>query len=574
MYANYFRFRDIPFRQLSDPQHVYLSAGFLASETELQEAVKAEAGLILLTGHAGTGKTKLLSHLLARLDETRAVFYLPYSALLIEDFIGFVAAALDIHLPDGSDIFSALQQGLLERAEDGDRPILLVDDAHSLGCNVLENLIGLFQLGAGEQPLAQLVLAAHPEIEYTLERPELREMEENLTRMSRLQPLTRDDVEPYIEYALRVVGYESDPVFSPGAIEAIATHTRGIPQLINTLCGASFLVAYGRDENPVSANSVESAIEEVAGIAMVDTIERDAAEMDSIWFDEFESESEGRPLPGIVQAWLKRSRRWPIAAVGVGGSVALVAILVLFGTLPFDNNSANARQHDMNTALNERIGQLNSEVYKANGERDRLRVELAARVDERDALATQLAKLEVMHLAEMTIMGELPADQPAEVVATALPVKTVESQTAEDLLAELMSTAESEADAVTSVLAETVPQIEQVTYKVQAGDTLWKIANRHGMRVENLLAANNMGDANKLIIGQKLNIAPTTSVVAQVADSTKVADDKWYVVRAGDSLYGIGRKFENSVDELLRWNQLANADNLQVGQKLRLLPQE
>ena len=179
-----------------------------------------------------------------------------------------------------------------------------------------------------------------------------------------------------------------------------------------------------------------------------------------------------------------------------------------------------------------------------------------------------------MHLAEMTIMGELPADQPAEVVATALPVKTIESQTAEDLLAELMSTAESEADAVTSVLAETVPQIEQVTYKVQAGDTLWKIANRHGMRVENLLAANNMGDANKLIIGQKLNIAPTTSVVAQVADSTKVADDKWYVVRAGDSLYGIGRKFESSVDELLRWNQLANADNLQVGQKLRLLPQE
>ena len=73
MYANYFGFRDIPFRQLSDHQHVFLSPGFLAAETELQEAVQNHARLILLTGHAGTGKTKLLSHLQVRLDETRPV---------------------------------------------------------------------------------------------------------------------------------------------------------------------------------------------------------------------------------------------------------------------------------------------------------------------------------------------------------------------------------------------------------------------------------------------------------------------------------------------------------------------
>ena len=127
MYANYFGFRDIPFRQLSDPRYVYLSPGFLAAETELQEAIQKKARLILLTGHTGTGKTKLLTHLQLRLDETRAVYYLPYSALLIEDFIGFVAAALDIHLPDGSDIFRSVQEGLAELAEDGEKPILLID---------------------------------------------------------------------------------------------------------------------------------------------------------------------------------------------------------------------------------------------------------------------------------------------------------------------------------------------------------------------------------------------------------------------------------------------------------------
>ena len=509
MYASYFGFRDIPFRHLSDPRHVYLSAGFLAAETELREAVENRARLILLTGHVGTGKSKLLGHLQARLDETRPVFYLPYSALLIEDFIGFVAAALDIHLPDGSDLFSALQEGLRELSEDGDEAILLVDDAHSLGCDVLENLIGLFQLGPGEESLAQLVLAANPEIEYTLERPELRELEENLARMSRLRPLDREDVGPYIDHALGAAGYEGEPVFTPDAVHAIAGHTRGIPQLINTLCGASFLVAYGRDENPVSVKTVEAAIEEVAGIAMVDTIERDPIDLDTIWIEEFESEGESRQLPGIVQAWLKRSRRWPIAAVGVGGSVALVAILVLVGTIPFDNNSAKARQHDMANALNQRIVQLGSEVSRANGERDRLQVELAARVEERDELAKQLAHLEAIHLAEMTILGEAPANDPGEEEAG----PANEPGTAQDLLAELMRTAESEADAVTSVLVENVPHSQPTIYKVRPGDTVWKIATRHGLSVESLLAGNNMSDANKLIVGQKLTIgAPAVSV--------------------------------------------------------------
>ena len=573
MYANYFGFRDIPFRQLSDHRHVFMSPGFLAAETELQEAVRNQDRLILLTGHAGTGKTKLLSHLQLRLDETRAVFYLPYSALQIEDFIGFVAAALDIHLSDGSDIFSSLQVGLIELAEDGDKPVLLLDDAHSLGCDVLENLIGLFQLGVGEQPLAQLVLAAHPEIEYTLERPELRELEENLARMSRLHPLGHEDVEPYIDYALGIVGYDSEPVFAPEAIQAIATHTRGIPQLINTLCGASFLVAYGRDENPVSVKTVEAAIEEVAGIAMVDTIEREAADMDTIWLDDIEPPARSRPLPGIVQAWLKRSRRWPIAAVGVGGSVALVAILVLVGTVPFENNSANARQHDVTGALNQRISQLSSEVARANGERDRLRIELSARVSERDALAEQLAHLEALHLAEMTIMGETPEQKSTEEVASVTVAASQvgsDAETAEDLLAELMRTAESEADAVTSVLVESVPEVRQASYKVRPGDTLWKIATQHKMSVDALKALNEMSDANTLVVGRKLTVGGVfdTAESMQMASHNPV-DGEWYVVRAGDSLYGIGRKFESSVDELLRWNQLANAENLQVGQRLR-----
>ena len=258
----------------------------------------------------------------------------------------------------------------------------------------------------------------------------------------------------------------------------------------------------------------------------------------------------------------------------MGGSVAVIAIVVLIGTLPFDNSVATARQNDLTSALNQRIEQLSSDVTRANGERDRLRVELGARVDERDSLAEQLARLEVMHVAELALMSEPISPEPEGgfVALTVTGSAATEDETAEDLLAELMRSAESEADAVTSVLAQNTPQVKATVYKVQPGDTLWKIANRHHMSVEALLEANNMSDANKFIVGQKIVVGGQPVSITTQPVVSKLADGDWYVVRPGDSLYGIGRKFESSVDDLLRWNQLANADSLQVGQRLRLFP--
>ena len=124
-------------------------------------------------------------------------------------------------------------------------------------------------------------------------------------------------------------------------------------------------------------------------------------------------------------------------------------------------------------------------------------------------------------------------------------------------------------------LLETGPDGAPITYRVRPGDTLWKIATDHGMRVDALLAANAMNDATTLSIGQKLKVDAKSSnvsaVFAPIATKEHTGGD-WYVVRPGDSLYGIGRKFESSVDDLLRWNQLADVGSLQVGQKLRLVP--
>ena len=566
MYANYFGFRDIPFRQLSDSRHVYMSAEFESAREELLETLTEDARLVLLMGHAGTGKTKLLRHLHAYLEPSRPIFYLPFSPLQIETFIAQTAVELDIELDEHVDLFQAFQDGLRDRADDKHCPVLLVDDAHNLGCDVLENFIDLFQLAAGQEPLAQVVLAAHPEMEYTLQRPELKEFEENLARLSRLQPLATDDVGPYIMFALRSIGYEGESVFTLEAIRRVAAQTRGVPQLINTVCEAAFLVGYGQDCNPITPDIVDAAVEEVAGFAMGKPSEPDldGVDKDVDWL--IDDDTVERQLPGVIESWLARSRRWPIAAVGVGGTVALTAVIVLLVSVPFEDNAANARIRNQNTVLAERMETLRTEVQTAHHQRDNLQKQLNFHVEQRDLMAEELLEAQAASKA-----AELAAQSQSSVEESSVVVEEAPATTAEQLLAELMQNAESVADSIALKYADELSAVPGTrTHTVKPGDTLWNISERSKVSVEQLMTLNGLKPGDKIILGRQLEIATVITGVPLVVAESGATAPAWYTVKPGDSLYGIGRQFDNSVADLKRWNQLSDTHHLLIGQRLRI----
>ena len=94
------------------------------------------------------------------------------------------------------------------------------------------------------------------------------------------------------------------------------------------------------------------------------------------------------------------------------------------------------------------------------------------------------------------------------------------------------------------------------TYTVVSGDSLYKIANRFGVSVSDIMLANNLSNSN-LSIGQKLVIPSNTS-------------NNVYTVVSGDSLYKIAQRFNTSVQAIQRLNNL-NTTSLSIGQKL-LIP--
>lgn len=103
------------------------------------------------------------------------------------------------------------------------------------------------------------------------------------------------------------------------------------------------------------------------------------------------------------------------------------------------------------------------------------------------------------------------------------------------------------------------------TYIVRSGDSLYSIANRYGVTVNELKSANNL-TSNLLRIGQLLTI-PNVVPPQTTPDNYQV-----YTVKSGDTLYAIARRFNTTVNDLINFNQLTTT-GLVIGQQL-LIPTE
>ena len=104
------------------------------------------------------------------------------------------------------------------------------------------------------------------------------------------------------------------------------------------------------------------------------------------------------------------------------------------------------------------------------------------------------------------------------------------------------------------------------TYRVRPGDSLWTIARKHNVTVKQVSGWNKLDADRPIRPGQKLVIYKDGTG----SSSTSRVRTVVYTVRNGDSLYLISKKFNVSINDLVRWNNLARERHLQPGQNLKL----
>src|SRR6202140_4968697 len=209
MYNAFFGFTESPFNLSPDPAFFFRSDQDEEELANLVYGVQARKGFIVLSGEVGTGKTTMLECLRDYLETQCIEFaFLFNSRVNPEQF--FEMIAYDLNLPcqrtSKTEVLFALNQLLVEQAQLGRTVVLIVDEAHNLEWEVLEEIRLLGNLENRRGKLLQIILAGQPELDRKLEAPNLWELKQRIVLRCGLEPFSAEDTVEYINSRLEKAG--------------------------------------------------------------------------------------------------------------------------------------------------------------------------------------------------------------------------------------------------------------------------------------------------------------------------------------------------------------------------------
>ncbi|MGC8760447.1 MAG: ExeA family protein [Bryobacteraceae bacterium] len=267
MYNAFFGFRESPFNLSPDPAFLYRSPQHEEALANLIYGVHARKGFIVLTGEVGTGKTTLLECLRDELDAQGIEFaYIFNSRINADQFFEMIAYDLDLRCDRKSktEVLFALNQMLLEEAGAGRTTVLIVDEAHNLEWEVLEEIRLLTNL---ENPkagkLLQIILSGQPELDRKLEAPNLRQLKQRIVLRCVLRPLNAAETAEYIQTRLARAGMPEQKVFPPEVLREIHVRSQGIPRVINALCDNLLLTAFALESRQTTLDMLDEVCQDM-----------------------------------------------------------------------------------------------------------------------------------------------------------------------------------------------------------------------------------------------------------------------------------------------------------------------
>jgi general secretion pathway protein A len=254
MYNAFFGFAESPFSLSPDPGFLYRSQHHEEALANLIYGVQSRKGFIVLTGEVGTGKTTMLECLRDYLYAQRIEFaFIFNSRIKPEELYEMIAYDLDLRCNRQSktDIIYALNDLLIQQSNEGRTTVLIVDEAHNLEWDVLEEIrmLGNFENRNGK--LLQVILAGQPEFDRKLDAPNLRQLKQRVVLRCSLRPFNQFETAEYIQCRLAKAGMPDASPFPEEVVAEVHVRSQGIPRVINALCDNLLLTAFAL-ESPVT----------------------------------------------------------------------------------------------------------------------------------------------------------------------------------------------------------------------------------------------------------------------------------------------------------------------------------
>ena len=255
-----------PFNLTPDPEFLYLTPQYREALAGLTYAIMGRKGFAVLIGNTGTGKTTLLARVLQHLPVTRIQSSLIVNpTLTTSEFLE--AALLDFglrYVPSSkAQRMATLRALLLKGRQEGKVSALIVDEAHKLSLDLLEEIRLLGNFDYGGEKLLQIVLIGQGELDNLLGREDLRQFKQRVAVRLSIEPCAEPDVEQYIRYRWTKAGGAELLPFSAEVIHRIAQASQGIPRVINLICDTALMQAFGEGSVSVHIRHVAAACKDL-----------------------------------------------------------------------------------------------------------------------------------------------------------------------------------------------------------------------------------------------------------------------------------------------------------------------
>ncbi len=284
-YTDHFNFEREPFSNAPNDKFYFDSDQHNQALLRLKYSVDSDKGLAVLVGGVGTGKTTLARRMLDNLPVEKyesSLLVMIHSAITPEWIMSRICVQLGVGKPDPNPLkmLKQLYERLLMIEEEGRKAVVLIDEAQMLQTReLMEEFRGLLNLEIPDKKLLNIIFFGLPELDdiMKLDAP----LAQRVAFKYTLKPLSAEESLAYIDHRLQVVNCETSP-FSTDALVLIHEFSEGVPRLINTICDNALFEAFLRHNTEVTAEVINSVVEDLGLSAVGLTVAPVSEQEDSL----------------------------------------------------------------------------------------------------------------------------------------------------------------------------------------------------------------------------------------------------------------------------------------------------
>jgi general secretion pathway protein A len=248
---------DHPFGRRTPKEAVYRHGGFDEALSRLEITVDLES-IAALIAESGCGKSLLLGELAERQQSAGwTIHYFSHATVGPFGLVNVLARRIGL-VPRRSrgETADAIRVAMMENEQSH---LVIVDEAHALPDATLQEVRLLTVADFDRKSPFLLLLAGQSMLHDRLGEPSHRSLDQRITTVARLQPLSSDETRAYIQHRLTAAGMGTKPLFDDGAIEAVFDRSGGVPRRINSVATGGMIVAAARKQRVVKAQDIQDS---------------------------------------------------------------------------------------------------------------------------------------------------------------------------------------------------------------------------------------------------------------------------------------------------------------------------